>query len=102
MFPAVRAMLHPLGRPVDQDELKRAIKDILIQELDLRGRKPEDIADELPLFGAGLGLDSLDALQLALAVEERFGVRLPEGEAARPVFASVAALALEIERLRQS
>ena len=94
-------MLQLLRRPVDHDELKRAIKDILVQELDLRGQKADEIGDDSPLFGAGLGLDSLDALQLALAIEERFGVRLPEGEAARPVFASVAALALEIERLRQ-
>ncbi|MBI3205609.1 MAG: hypothetical protein HYZ29_28985 [Myxococcales bacterium] len=86
--------------PVDHEELKRAIKQILVEELDLRGTEPAEIADDATLFGAGLGLDSLDALQLALAIEERFGVRLPEGEAARPVFASVAALAREVERLR--
>ena len=51
------------------------------------------------LFGdEGLGLDSLDALQLAMAIEETFGVTLPEGEEVRPVFASIAALAEFIER----
>jgi len=85
---------------VDHDELKRAIKHIIVEELDLRGTEPTGIADDAALFGSGLGLDSLDALQLALAIEERFGVRLPEGEAARPVFASVSALAREVERLR--
>lgn len=93
-------MLLPLRPPVDHDDLKRAIKQIIVEELDLRGTEPSQIGDEAALFGAGLGLDSLDALQLALAIEERFGVRLPEGEAARPVFASVAALAREVERLR--
>ncbi len=77
---------------MDENTLIHAIKRMLIEELDLRGKAPEDIDEESPLFGAGLGLDSLDALQLAMAVEERFGVPVPEGEAGRPVFASVRAL----------
>lgn len=90
---------HP--RPaVDHEDLKRTIKQLIIEELDLRDLKADDIEDQAPLFGAGLGLDSLDALQLAMAIEERFGVRLPEGEAARPVFASVAALAAEVSRVQ--
>jgi len=87
---------------VDHENLKRSIKQLIIDELDLRDRTLDDIEDEAPLFGSGLGLDSLDALQLAMAIEERFGVRLPEGEAARPVFASVAALAREVERMRSA
>jgi acyl carrier protein len=71
---------------------------MLIEELDLRGKAPEDIDEESPLFGAGLGLDSLDALQLAMAVEERFGVPVPEGEAGRVAFASVRALGEFIAR----
>lgn len=74
-------------------ELRSRIKCALIEELDLRGKREADIADDAPLFGEGLGLDSLDALQLAMAVEERFGVMVPEGEPGRAVFASVAALA---------
>lgn len=87
---------------MDHEDLKRSIKQLIVEELDLRDRSADDIEDEAPLFGAGLGLDSLDALQLAMAIEERFGVRLPEGEAARPVFASVAALAREIARMRSA
>ncbi|MBK8998365.1 MAG: hypothetical protein IPM35_21795 [Myxococcales bacterium] len=87
---------------MDHEDLKRSIKQLIIDELDLRDRTLDDIEDEAPLFGSGLGLDSLDALQLAMAIEERFGVRLPEGEAARPVFASVAALAREVERMRSA
>jgi acyl carrier protein len=74
-------------------ELKRRIKQALIEELDLRGKTEADIDDAAPLFGEGLGLDSLDALQLAMAIEERFGVSVPEGEAGRAVFASIDAIA---------
>ena len=78
---------------VDANDIKHRIKRALIEELDLRGKTEADIDDAAPLFGAGLGLDSLDALQLAMAIEERFGVSVPEGEAGRTVFASVDAIA---------
>ena len=77
----------------DVTELKQRIKRALIEELDLRGKQESDIDDAAPLFGDGLGLDSLDALQLAMAIEERFGVKVPEGEEGRAVFASVNAIA---------
>jgi acyl carrier protein len=77
----------------DLSVLKARIKRALIEELDLRGKTEADIDDAAPLFGEGLGLDSLDALQLAMAIEERFGVTVPEGEAGREVFASVNAIA---------
>jgi acyl carrier protein len=82
----------------DRAELKARIKRALIEELDLRGKSEADIDDAAPLFGAGLGLDSLDALQLAMAIEERFGVAVPEGEGGRDVFASVEAIADFVER----
>lgn len=82
----------------DLSELKTRIKRVLLEELDLRGKTEQDIDDAAPLFGEGLGLDSLDALQLAMAIEERFGVKVPEGDGAREVFASVQALAEFVER----
>lgn len=85
-------MSEPVGA------LKARIKRALIEELDLRGKSEADIADGAPLFGEGLGLDSLDALQLAMAIEERFGVTVPEGEEGRAVFASVDALAAFLVR----
>jgi acyl carrier protein len=78
---------------MELDALKDEIKRLLIEQLDLRTKQASDIDDAAPLFGAGLGLDSLDALQLAMAIEERFGVTVPEGEPGRAVFASVQALA---------
>jgi len=78
---------------MDLERLKSEIKRAMIEELDLRGRSEADIDDGAPLFGEGLGLDSLDALQLAVAIEERFSVVVPEGEEGRRIFASVAAIA---------
>jgi acyl carrier protein len=82
--------------------LNAEIKALLVESLDLRSKKPEDIGDDLPLFGEGLKLDSLDALQLAVALEERFGVEVPEGEEGRRVFASVSAIAEFIQRSRRA
>lgn len=86
----------------DATALKSQIKRALIEELDLRGKGEADIDEAAPLFGEGLGLDSLDALQLAMAIEERFGVVVPEGEGSRSVFASVNAIAEFIIRERQA
>jgi acyl carrier protein len=78
------------------DGVRQKLKEVIISELNLEGKKPEDIDDSAPLFGEGLGLDSLDALQLAMAVEENFGVQVPEGDEARPIFASVNSLVAHI------
>ncbi|HVW29000.1 MAG TPA: phosphopantetheine-binding protein [Polyangiaceae bacterium] len=83
-----------------EDDLKQELKRLIIEELDLRDQTPEGIDDVAPLFGEGLGLDSLDALQLAVAVEERFGITIPEDDTAKAIFASVSALAEHIARAR--
>lgn len=82
-------------------DLISEIKALLVAELNLSGRDPGSIPDDAPLFGeGGLGLDSLDALQIAMLVEERFGIRVPEGEDARPIFRSVSSLAEFVEETR--
>jgi acyl carrier protein len=78
---------------MEHDALKLDLKRLIIEELDLRDQTPESIDDDTPLFGEGLGLDSLDALQLAVAIEERFGIVIPEDDRAKEIFASVSALA---------
>lgn len=83
---------------MDAADVRRQLKELMISELNLEGKTPADIDDAAPLFGAGLGLDSLDALQLAMSIEERFGVRIPEGDEARPIFASVNAIVDHILR----
>ena len=77
-------------------DIRKQLKELMVAELNLEGKTPADIDDGGPLFGEGLGLDSLDALQLAMSIEERFGVRIPEGPEARPIFASVNALVAHI------
>lgn len=78
---------------MERESLRLEIKKLLISELDLRGKTEADISDTAPLFGSGLGLDSLDALQIAAALEERFGVAIPAGDEAKGIFASVDAIA---------
>ena len=78
---------------MDKAAIVREMKELIIRELNLEGKTPSDIDEGAPLFGAGLGLDSLDALQLAMAIEEKYQVRLPEGDQVRPIFASVLSLA---------
>ena len=85
---------------MDAGELRQQLKELMVSELNLEGKTPADIDDAAPLFGEGLGLDSLDALQLAMSVEERFGVHIPEGDEARPIFASVDALVEHILKAR--
>ncbi|KYF76934.1 hypothetical protein BE11_40260 [Sorangium cellulosum] len=81
---------------MNAQDVRQKLKELMVEELNLEGKTPADIDDAAPLFGEGLGLDSLDALQLAMSVEERFGVRIPEGDEARPIFASVDALVAHI------
>jgi len=71
---------------------------MVVTELDLRGRLGAELGDDEPLFGGRLGLDSLDALQLATALEERYKLRIPDGEDGRGIFTSVATIAAYVAR----
>jgi len=73
--------------------MKRVIVDSL---------RPEEIGDEEALFGEGLGLDSVDALELVLGIEREFGVRIGNDEMDRSAFSTVATLSAFVERLRAS
>jgi acyl carrier protein len=78
--------------------LKQEIKDLIISALELEDVKPEDIVDSEPLFGKGLGLDSIDALELGIALKKKFGVKFSaENADNKKHFASVYALAAYIE-----
>lgn len=69
------------------------LKDVIIETLMLEDVTPEDIVNDAPLFGEGLGLDSIDALELALAIHKEFGVRTEEDdERNRDIFYSVKTL----------
>jgi acyl carrier protein len=81
-------------------QLRAELKRLIVTELNLKGHDPDTIEDDAPLFGATLGLDSLDALQLAMVIEEKLGVRIPEGEEARAIFENVRSLADYIVKVR--
>jgi acyl carrier protein len=76
------------------DALEDRLKKLIVEALILEDIKPEDIQTEAPLFVEGLGLDSIDALELALAIHQEFGVRTAQGDDRnREIFYSVKSLA---------
>ncbi len=75
------------------EELITQVKQLIIDSLRIEGMNPEDIETDAPLFGEGLGLDSIDALQLVVAMEKEFGVVVPDAATGTKVFASVRAMA---------
>ncbi|MBQ3774891.1 MAG: acyl carrier protein [Ruminobacter sp.] len=79
-------------------DLVLSVKKMIIDALNLEDITPEDIDTDAPLFGDGLGLDSIDALELGLALKNTFGVSIsPESENVREHFYSVATLVRFIE-----
>lgn len=78
-------------------ELEENMKRLIVESLMLDNVRPEEIDSAAPLFGTGLGLDSIDALELAMAIERRFGVKLrADDENNRAIFASVRTLAAHV------
>ena len=75
------------------DELIVKVKQMIIDGLRIEGMSPEEIETDAPLFGDGLGLDSIDALQLVVAMEKEFGVVVPDAATGTIVFASVRSMA---------
>ena len=71
------------------DELKRQLKQQIIEVLSLEEINPEDIVDSEPLFGEGLGLDSIDALELIVLMEKNYGIRLNNPAEGKAIFASL-------------
>lgn len=83
------------------EELKQQIKELIVSALELEDIAPEDIQDDAPLFGTGLGLDSIDALELGVALKKKFDVKLSaESEDSKKHFASVNSLAEFIQSER--
>jgi acyl carrier protein len=86
----------------DPTELKKQVKQMLVENLMLQ-TSAEEIGDEQPLFGPGsLGLDSVDALQLVVALEKNYGLKLSDTEAARRTMQNVNSIAAAIQAHRSS
>jgi acyl carrier protein len=83
----------PFGTPPLADDLLPRLKRLIVATLRLEGLAAEAIGDDQLLFGEGLGLDSIDALELVVAIEREFGVAIPDGKVDHDVFRSVRTLA---------
>lgn len=83
---------------VSPDELKAKI----IESLNLQDITPDQIDNDAPLFGSGLDLDSIDALELVVMLEKHYGIVIKDIEEGRPAFHSVRALATFIEAKRST
>jgi acyl carrier protein len=75
------------------EELVEELKKAIIETLNLEDITPEDIDADAPLFGSGLGLDSIDALELIVLIEKRYGIKLKDPSKSREVFKSVNVMA---------
>ena len=82
---------------MDDTQLKRRIKELMVENLMLQVTADE-IADDKPLFGPeGLGLDSVDALQLVVALDKNFGLKIPDPAAAKTILVSVNTIAAAVQ-----
>lgn len=78
---------------MDRESLKSELKHLIIETLHLEEIQASDIEDSAPLFGEGLGLDSIDALELVVALEKSYNVIIEDEEVGKKAFASIDALA---------
>ncbi len=79
---------------LEHESLHAELKKLIVETLALEDTTPEEIETDAPLFGDGLGLDSIDALEIAMVLEERYGVTLEDDpEANQQIFESVRSLA---------
>ena len=84
------------------EETEQKVKEIIVSSLDLEDVSPSDIDTDAPLFGEGLGLDSIDALELGMAIKREFGISFSKDPAEnKRVFRSVRALAAHIMEQKQ-
>jgi acyl carrier protein len=84
------------------DELILELKNEIIKVLNLEGVKPEDIADDGELFGDGLGLDSIDALELIVLLDKNYGIKLKDPTQGKEIFKSVRTMAeyIRVNRIK--
>jgi acyl carrier protein len=75
------------------DALKRDLKEMIVEELKIPDVTPQEIKDDDHLFGEGLGLDSLDAVELVVLIQKKYGVQIEDMEEGKKAFASIASLA---------
>ena len=83
------------------DELIRELKDEIIEALNLEEMTADDFDENEPLFGEGLGLDSIDALELIVLLEKKYGIKLADPAEGKKIFTNVAAIADYVSKNRK-
>uniref|UniRef100_UPI00402639EB phosphopantetheine-binding protein n=1 Tax=Prevotella sp. TaxID=59823 RepID=UPI00402639EB len=82
-------------------DLNTELKQYIIEALNLEDMTPDDIDDEAPLFGEGLGLDSIDALELIVLMEKHYGIRLASAAESKEIFKSIQTMADYVAKNRK-
>lgn len=82
-------------------DLNTELKQYIIEALNLEDMTPDDIDDEAPLFGEGLGLDSIDALELIVLMEKHYGIRLASAAEGKEIFKSIQTMADYVTKNRK-
>ncbi len=85
---------------MEKEQLKLKLKGQIIQYLNLITLKPEDIKDDQPLFGEGLGLDSIDSLELIVLLDREYGIKIENPKDGRKILVDVQTMADYIEQHR--
>lgn len=83
------------------NNIKLQLKEQIIKQLNLENVSIEDITDDMPLFGEGLGLDSIDALELIVLMENNYNIKLLNPEEGKEVFQSINSMAAYISKHQQ-
>lgn len=85
---------------IDKEQLKQRLKEQIIKFLNLADRQPEDIKNDEPLFGEGLGLDSIDSIELIVLLSREYGINIQDPKEGRKVLVDVNTMADYIEQHR--
>lgn len=83
------------------EELVLELKKQIIEVLNLEDVQPEDIENDAPLFGSGLGLDSIDALELIVMMEKNYGIKIKDPSAGKEIFKSINSMAKFVQANRK-
>lgn len=81
-------------------DLREELKHKIIEVLNLEDVSAEEIANDAPLFGGGLGLDSIDALELIVLLDKQYGIKLADPKKGKEIFESIDTMATYIEQHR--
>ncbi|RYG06340.1 MAG: acyl carrier protein [Chitinophagaceae bacterium] len=85
---------------MEREELKLQLKQQIVQFLNLMAVKPEDIKDDEPLFGEGLGLDSIDSIELIVLLQREYGITIQDPKDGRKILVDVNTMVDYIEKHR--